>query len=54
MSEMEPEGFKKFPTVQHFASWTKLAPNNKISGGKALSNYYHKEVTDSRWHMEIR
>ncbi len=38
MSEMGPEGFSKFPTAQHFASWLRLAPNNKISGGKTLSN----------------
>ncbi|MEQ9413031.1 MAG: IS110 family transposase [Cyclobacteriaceae bacterium] len=38
MSEIGPEGFSKFPTAQHFASWLKLAPNNKISGGRVLSN----------------
>lgn len=38
MSEIGPEGFKKFPTAQHFTSWLKLAPNNKISGGRILSN----------------
>lgn len=38
MSEIGPEGFDKFPTAQHFASWLKLAPNNKISGGRVLSN----------------
>ena len=38
MSEIGPEGFHKFPTAQHFASWLKLAPNNKISGGRILSN----------------
>lgn len=38
MSEMGPEGFNKFPSAQHFASWLRLAPNNKISGGKTLSN----------------
>lgn len=38
MSEIGPEGFQKFPTAQHFASWLKLAPNNKISGGRVLSN----------------
>src|SRR5690606_6286755 len=38
MSEIGPEGFKKFPTSKHFASWLRLAPNNKISGGKILSN----------------
>ncbi len=38
MSEIGPEGFKKFPTSKHFTSWLRLAPNNKISGGKILSN----------------
>ena len=37
MSELGPEGFKKFPTYKHFTSWLRLAPNNKISGGKKLS-----------------
>ena len=38
MSEIGPEGFKKFETSKQFTSWLKLAPNNKISGGKILSN----------------
>ena len=38
MSEVGPEGFKKFETAKQFASWLRLAPNNKISGGKVLSN----------------
>ena len=38
MSEIGPEGLSKFPTAKHFASWLKLAPNNKISGGRVLSN----------------
>lgn len=38
MSEIGPEGFKKFKTAKKFASWLRLAPNNKISGGKLLSN----------------
>jgi len=37
MSELGPEGFKKFPTHKHFTSWLRLAPNNKISGGRKLS-----------------
>lgn len=37
MSEVGIEGIKKFPTAKHFASWLRLAPNNKISGGKVLS-----------------
>ena len=38
MSEVGVEGIKKFPTAKHFASWLRLAPNNKISGGKILSS----------------
>lgn len=38
MSEIGPDGFHKFPSAKHFASWLRLAPNNKISGGKTLSN----------------
>lgn len=38
MSEVGPDGFKKFETAKHFTSWLRLAPNNKISGGKVLSN----------------
>lgn len=38
MSEIGQEGFNKFPTAQHFSSWLKLAPNNKISGGRVLSH----------------
>lgn len=38
MSEIGPEGFKKFDSAKQFASWLRLAPNNKISGGKVLSN----------------
>ena len=38
MSEIGPEGFAKFPTSKQFTSWLRLAPNNKISGGKVLSH----------------
>ncbi|WKN31375.1 transposase [Porifericola rhodea] len=38
MSEIGPEGFKKFPTAKQFTSWLRLAPNNKISGGRVLSS----------------
>lgn len=37
MSEMGPRGMKKFKSGKHFASWLRLAPNNKISGGKSIS-----------------
>jgi transposase len=38
MSEIGMEGIKRFPSAKHFASWLRLAPNNKISGGKILSS----------------
>ncbi len=38
MSEIGIDGFKKFKTAKQFCSWLRLAPNNKISGGKILSN----------------
>jgi hypothetical protein len=31
-------GIYKFDTAKQFASWLRLSPNNKISGGKVLSN----------------
>lgn len=37
ISEIGYDGFKQFPTAKHFASWLRLAPNNKKSGGKYLS-----------------
>jgi transposase len=38
MSEIGIQGIRKFPTAKHFTSWLRLAPNNKISGGKVLSS----------------
>jgi len=38
MSEIGPNGLTKFETAKQFASWLRLAPNNKISGGKLLSS----------------
>lgn len=38
MSEVGYEGFKKFASAGQFTSWLRLSPNNKISGGKVLSN----------------
>jgi transposase len=38
MSEVGLEGLKKFASAKQFASWLRLAPNNKISGGKVLSS----------------
>jgi transposase len=37
ISEVGPEGFAKFETAKHFTSWLRLAPNNRVSGGKLLS-----------------
>lgn len=37
MSEVG-SGINKFETAKQFASWLRLAPNNKISGGRILSN----------------
>jgi len=31
-------GIEKFPSAKHFVSWLRLAPNNKISGGRVISN----------------
>lgn len=38
ISEVGLEGIRKFPTAKQFSSWLRLSPNNKISGGKVLSN----------------
>ena len=38
MSEVGYDGLKKFDTAKRFASWLRLSPNNRISGGKVLSN----------------
>jgi len=37
MSEVG-QGIHKFESAKQFASWLRLAPNNKVSGGKILSN----------------
>jgi len=38
MSEVGVEGIRKFPSAKHFCSWLRIAPNNKVSGGKVLSS----------------
>jgi transposase len=38
ISEIGPQGFYRFGTAKEFTSWLRLAPNNKISGGKLLSS----------------
>lgn len=42
ISEIGLDGFKKFGSSKQFTSWTRLAPNNKISGGKVLSHHLPK------------
>ena len=42
MSEVGYDGIKKFKTAKHFTSWLRLAPNNKVSGGKVLSSKIRK------------
>ena len=42
MSEVGISGIKKFTSAKHFASWLRLTPNNKISGGKILSSKMQK------------
>ena len=42
ISEIGLEGIKKFETAKQFTSWLRLAPNNKISGGKVLSHQIPK------------
>ena len=38
ISELGYSGFFKFKTSKQFVSWLRLAPNNKISGGKILNH----------------
>ena len=38
MAEIGLDGFNKFNSSKEFVSWLRLAPNNKISGGKVLSS----------------
>jgi len=38
MSELGQYGIQKFNSSKEFTSWLRLAPNNKISRGKVLSN----------------
>jgi transposase len=42
MSEVGLEGIKKFESARQFTAWLRLAPNNKISGGKVLSHHLPK------------
>jgi transposase len=38
ISEVGLEGIKKFQSAKQFASWLRLAPNNKKTGGKIISS----------------
>jgi hypothetical protein len=38
ISEVGLEGIKRFQTAKQFASWLRLAPNNKKTGGKIISS----------------
>lgn len=38
MSEVGPEGIKKFGSAKQFANWLRLCPNTKVSGGRVLSS----------------
>jgi len=42
MSEIGPDGLKEFPSSKHFTSWLRLAPNNKVSGGRVMSSKVQK------------
>jgi transposase len=42
IAEIGLEGIKKFKSAKQFTSWLRLAPNNKISGGKVLSQHLPK------------
>jgi len=42
MSEIGPNGLDEFPSSKHFTSWLRLAPNNKISGGRVMSSKVQK------------
>jgi transposase len=42
MSEVGNEGMKKFETAKQFASWLRLSPNTKKTGGKVISSHVPK------------
>jgi transposase len=42
MNEIGPDGFSKCKSAKQFASWLRLVPNNKISGGKVLNTRIQK------------
>lgn len=42
IAEIGLGGIRKFKTAKEFTAWLRLAPNNKISGGKVLSHHLPK------------
>ena len=42
MSEIGYDGIKKFDTAKQFASWLRLSPNTKKTGGKVISSHIPK------------
>ena len=42
MSEVGSEGIRKFDTGKQFASWLRLSPNTKKTGGKVISSHLPK------------
>lgn len=52
ISEVGLDGLKKFNSAKQFTAWLRLAPNNKISGGKVLS--HHTPKGSSRLKIALR
>ena len=52
ISEIGVDGIKKFGSAKQFTSWLRVAPNNKISGGKVLSHHIPKG--SSRLKLSLR
>ena len=42
MGEIGPDGLEKFDSAKQFTSWLRLAPNNKVSGGKIIKSKVQK------------
>ena len=42
ISEIGLNGIRKFDSAKQFTAWLRLAPNNKISGGKVLAHHIPK------------
>lgn len=42
MSELGPDGIMNFHSSKNFTSWLRLAPNNKVSGGRVMSSKVQK------------